>query len=144
MAAAKLGIHLWAGRSYGFFVDELYYLACARHLDWGYVDQPPLIAAIAWIVRKTLGDSLAAVRLLPAVAGAGEVAITALIVREMGGGLFAQALAGISVIVAGGILTIDDFLSMNAFEPLIWLGCAWIVIRMIKTGNRNCGSGSGC
>src|SRR5471030_1122298 len=49
IAAAKLALHLYAGRHYGYFVDELYYLACARHLDWGYVDQPPLIAAIAGI-----------------------------------------------------------------------------------------------
>jgi hypothetical protein len=36
---------LYAGQNYGYFRDELYYLACALHLDWGYVDQPPLIAA---------------------------------------------------------------------------------------------------
>jgi predicted nucleic acid-binding Zn finger protein len=35
LAAAKLAIHLYAGRHYGYFVDELYYLACSRHLDWG-------------------------------------------------------------------------------------------------------------
>ena len=44
LAAAKLAVHLYAGRHYGYFVDELYYLACSRHLAWGYVDQPPLIA----------------------------------------------------------------------------------------------------
>ena len=44
IAAAKLLIHLYAGRYYGYFVDELYYLACSRHLGWGYVDHPPLIA----------------------------------------------------------------------------------------------------
>jgi hypothetical protein len=42
IAAAKLALHLYAGRHYGFFVDELYYLACARHLAWGYVD--PLLS----------------------------------------------------------------------------------------------------
>src|SRR5579862_399640 len=55
IAAAILALHLYAGRHYGYFVDELYYLACSRHLDWGYVDQPPLIAAIAWIAREVLG-----------------------------------------------------------------------------------------
>ncbi len=61
IAAVTLALHLYAGRQYGYFVDELYYLACARHLDWGYVDQPPLIAAIARIARA-LGDSLSAIR----------------------------------------------------------------------------------
>jgi hypothetical protein len=51
ISAFKLLVHLYAGRHYGYFVDELYYLACSRHLDWGYVDQPPLIALIAWMAR---------------------------------------------------------------------------------------------
>jgi 4-amino-4-deoxy-L-arabinose transferase-like glycosyltransferase len=135
LAAAKIAIHLYAGRHYGYFVDELYYLACSRHLAWGYVDQPALIALIAWFARVVLGQSLPAIRLLPALAGAGEVAMTALIARELGGGWFAQLLAGIGVLVAPGILGVDAFLSMNSFEPLFWMGCAWLVIRMIKTGN---------
>src|SRR6202041_478201 len=92
IAACKLLVHLYAGRHYGYFVDELYYLACSRHLDWGYVDQPPLIALVTWLVRVLLGQSLAAIRLLPALAGAGEVAMTALIASELGGGWFAQLL----------------------------------------------------
>ncbi len=136
LASAKLAVDLYAGRHYGYFVDELYYLACSRHLAWGYVDQPPLIALIAWFARVVFGQSLAAIRLFPALAGAGEVAMTALIARELGGGWFAQLLAGIGVLVAPGILGIDHFLSMNALEPLIWMGCAWLVIRMINTGNQ--------
>src|ERR1700733_4671928 len=109
IAACKLLLYFYTGRHYGYFVDELYYLACSRHLAWGYVDQPPLIALIAWLVRVTIGQSLAAIRLLPAVAGAGEVAMTALIARELGGGWFAQLLAGVGVLVAPGILSIDNF-----------------------------------
>jgi len=135
IAAIGLFLHLYAGRQYGYFVDELYYLACARHLDWGYVDQPPLIAAIAWMVRAVLGDSLSAIRLLPALAAAGMVLLTAFLARELGGGRFAQGLAGLCFLLAPGFLGIDHFLSMNAFEPLFWMGCAVLVIRMIRTGN---------
>ena len=71
IAAVKLLVHLYAGRHYGFFVDELYYMACGQHLAWGYVDQPPLVAFFAWAVHHVLGDSLPALRLLPALAGAG-------------------------------------------------------------------------
>src|SRR5882757_2579136 len=83
LAAAKLLVHLYTGRHYGYFVDELYYLACSRHLDWGYVDHPPLIALITWIERSMLGDSLPAIRLLPALAGAAEVLLTGLLTREL-------------------------------------------------------------
>lgn len=135
IAACKLLTHLYAGRHYGYFVDELYYLACSRHLDWGYVDQPPLIAAIVWVVRITLGQSLPAIRLLPALAGAALVAFTGLIARELGGGRFAQGFAALAAWVAPGILAMDGFLTMNAFEPLFWMGCAWLAIRMINSGN---------
>src|ERR1700722_20562430 len=87
----KLLVHLYAGRHYGYFVDELYYLACSRHLDWGYVDQPPLIALVTWMWRSVLGQSLPAIRLLPALAGVAEVLLTAAIARELGGKRFAQA-----------------------------------------------------
>ena len=51
-SAGKLLVHWYAGRHYGYFVDELYYLACSRHLDWGCVDQPPLIAVIVGLLRS--------------------------------------------------------------------------------------------
>lgn len=136
VAASKLLVHLYAGLHYGYFVDELYYLACSRHLDWGYVDHPPLIALATWTARALFGDSLPAIRFLPAVAGAGEVALTAWIARELGGKRFAQALAAVATLVAPGILASDNLLSMNAFEPLFWMGCAWLLIRIVKTGNQ--------
>jgi 4-amino-4-deoxy-L-arabinose transferase-like glycosyltransferase len=136
IAACKVALHLYADRYYGYFRDELYYLACSRHLEWGYVDQPPLIAVVAWAVRSLLGDSLSAIRLLPALAGAGEVILTAAIVRQLGGGWYAQALAALAVFAAPGILVQDQFLTMNAFEPLFWMGCAYLAVRIINTGDR--------
>ena len=135
IAVLKLLVHLYAGRHYGYFVDELYYLACSRHLAWGYVDQPPLIAGVAWAGRMGLGESLPAIRFLPALAGTGLVVLTALITRELGGRRFAQVLAALAVVVAPGILALHNLLSMNAFEPLFWMGCAWLLIRMVNTGN---------
>ena len=136
LAAFKLALHLYSGHNYGYFVDELYYLACGRHLDWGYVDQPPLIALFAAATRVVLGQSLQAIRFLPAVAGAAMVLLTGLIARELGGGRFAQGVAALSVLVAPGFLAIDSLFSMNAFEPLFWMGCAWVVIRIVRTGNQ--------
>ncbi len=135
IALVKLLVHLYAGRHYGFFVDELYYLACAQHLDWGYVDQPPLIALVAKLVRLTLGDSLPAIRLLPAIAGAATVVLTGALARELGGGRLAQALAALCVLLAPGVLAFDHLFTMNAFEPLFWMGCAYLVIRIVRTGN---------
>src|ERR1022692_4257783 len=135
IAAAKLLLQLYAGRHYGYFVDELYYIACIHHLDWGYVDQAPLIALITRISGALFGESLPAIRLFPALAGAALVFLTGLVARELGAQLFGQALAALAILLAPGFLATDNFLSMNAFEPLFWTGCAYVLIRIIKTGN---------
>ena len=134
-AAAKFALHLYAGRHYGYFVDELYYLACARHLAWGYVDQPPLIAVIAWMARTVLGDSLSALRFPAALAATGTVLLTGMLARELGGGRFAQGMAALCLVVAPGFLALEHFLSMNVFEPLFWMGCAYLALRIIRTGD---------
>src|SRR4051812_19191569 len=72
-AVVRLLLYVFAGGKYGYFVDEFYYLACGRHLAWGYVDQPPLIAAIAWAGNLLFGESLYAIRFLPALAAAGKI-----------------------------------------------------------------------
>jgi 4-amino-4-deoxy-L-arabinose transferase-like glycosyltransferase len=136
IAVAKLLIHLYASRNYGYFIDELYYLACGDHLDWGYVDQPPMVALIAKIERSFFGDSLEAIRFLPALAGATKVLLTGIIARELGGNRFAQILAALAVLVAPGFLAVDNLLSMNSFEALLWTGCAYLLVRIVKTGNQ--------
>ena len=128
-------LHMLFNGRYGYFVDELYYLACSHHLDWGYVDQPPLIAVITWIERMTLGDSLHALRFLPAVADGLLVFLTGLIARELGGRRYAQILACLAVIVAPLYLGLGNLLTMNAFEPLFWMGCALVAIKIIKGGS---------
>jgi hypothetical protein len=85
LCTAKLLLHIFTSvRRYGYFRDELYYLDMARHLDWGYVDAAPLIAVYAKIALW-MGGSLAALRILPALAGTALVALTILIARELGG-----------------------------------------------------------
>lgn len=74
-------------------------------------------------------------RLFPTVAAAGLVILTGAIVREFGGGRFAQALAELAVLLAPFNLGLGSYLSMNSIEPLLWMGCALVLIRMIRTGN---------
>lgn len=141
LAGAKLLLHLasagaGAAWGYGFFVDELYYLATADHLAWGFVDMPPLVPALTALVRATLGDSLLALRLVPALAGAVLVLVTARIARRLGGRPGAQALAALAVVVAPVRLAIDSFHSMNALEPLFWMGAALLVLHLLEGGDR--------
>ena len=134
-AAAAFAIHLLTANRYGYFRDELYYAACGQHLAWGYVDHAPLIAAICWFARRLLGDSLYALRFFPALSAAGKVLLTAWMVRELGGRRFAQLLASVVVFFCPIYLTMDSFLSMNSFEPLFWMGCVAVAIRIVKGGS---------
>lgn len=133
-AAAKLLVHFLTNGGYGYFRDELYFLACGEHPDWGYVDHAPMVGAAAWFARRLMGDSLFALRLLPAVAGALKVLLTGLLVREFGGGKFAAALACLCVLVAPIYLGIDTLFSMNAFEPVFWMTCALAVTLAVGRG----------
>ncbi|HUJ29828.1 MAG TPA: glycosyltransferase family 39 protein [Candidatus Acidoferrum sp.] len=132
VALVKLAVQFAGIAHYGFFRDELYYMACGEHLAWGYIDQPPLIAFAAWFARHLFGDSIVAIRLLPVLAGAAVVFLTGVLARELGGARFAQLLAALTIFLAPSYLAFDSFFSMNAFEPLFWLACALIAVRIVR------------
>lgn len=134
--AAKLLLHLATIRGYGIFRDELYYLACADRLAFGYVDHPPLSILLLWAWRLLFGDSLVAIRLLPALAGAATVLVVGLIARGLVGGRFAQSAAMIAAGLAPVWLSFHHFVSMNAFDILVWALAALAVVRYEQWGAR--------
>lgn len=136
IAAIYFALHLVTSTRYGYFRDGLYYLACSEHLAFGYVDQPPLIAVLGWVARHTFGTSLPALLLWPALAGASRIILTAAFARELGAQRFGIVLASALAATPGVWWVIDHQFAMNAFEPLFWAGLAYVVLRIIKTGNR--------
>lgn len=134
LALAKLAFHCVFNNRYGHFRDEFDYLACGQHPAWGYVDQPPLLPMLARLSRMALGDSLRAVRFLPALASSALVVLAAQIAREMGGRAFALALTAVAILVAPIYLSDGSLLTTNCLEPVLWMGCALCAIRAV---NRN-------
>lgn len=123
-AVAVLLLHAAFATTYGIFRDELYYLACAARLDWGYVDHPPLVAALTALWTALFGKGLLTIRLLAALAGAGTVATAGAIARRLGGGNFAVAFTGLAVGLSPIVLGLTSVLSMNVFDLLFWaLAC---------------------
>jgi 4-amino-4-deoxy-L-arabinose transferase-like glycosyltransferase len=129
-------VHLPTMAQYGWFRDELYYLASTRHLDWGYVEHPPLSIALLAGWTALFGSSLVAVRSLAALAGALAVLLAGLLARRMGGGHFAQALAALSVLVAPVYLGLHHDFSMNAFETLLWTLAGYLLLGALESGRR--------
>ena len=134
LAATACLIHFVFNGRYGYFRDELYYAACGEHLAWGYVDHAPLVAVFSRVTRALLGDSLFALRFFPALAAGAKVLLAGWMAREMGGGRFAQMLSALTVLLAPVYLTFDNFLSMNSFEPVFWMLCAAILLRILNGG----------
>lgn len=130
----KFLVHLLASGSYGYFRDELYFLDCARHLQWGYVDDAPGIV-ILFKGALLMGGSLRVIRILAALGGAATVLSASLLARELGGRGFAQVFAGLCVLAAPIFLIMDGILCVGAFEPLFWMGCALLALRIARTGN---------
>lgn len=137
LAGAAVALQVATNGQYGYFRDELYYLALSHHLDWGYVDLAPMAPLLAYAGRILFGDSLHAIRLLPALALGTEIVITGLIAREIGGKRFAVLLACLAVLVAPVILNNASRFSMNPFEALFWMGGVYFVLLALNRNQPN-------
>jgi hypothetical protein len=136
VALVRVVLYLIAAPHYGYFRDEMYYLACGEHPAWGYMDQPPLIAWIAWLLQHTIGTSLYALRLLPMLADVGTIVATGLLARKLGGGAWAMFLSALAVLVTPIFLALTHLFTMNAFDPILWILLAWLIVDLIQTGNQ--------
>ncbi len=137
LALIKVAIHLLAAGplAWGYMTDELYYLDSVDRLDWGFVDHPPLSIAVLGVTRAMLGDSILAIRILPALLGGVTIVLTGLIAREMGGGRTAQGLAGLTALTTLVYLAISSFYSMNVIEVALWAFAIFVVQRILNDGD---------
>jgi len=133
LAIACFLLHALANGRYGFFRDELYFIVCGGRPDFGYVDQPPVVPLLAAGAHSLFGDFLWGFRLLPALVLSATVAATAEFVRLIGGGRFGQWLAGLCVLLGPVFLLWGVLFFTDLFQPLTWLGLAWVLVRLEQT-----------
>lgn len=131
LAALKLLVHLPVLGRYGYHHDELYFIACGRHLAFGYVDHAPLVPWIARLADELFAGNLYGLRIFSALAGALTVFLTGLLARRLGGGRFAQALACLPFLTAPMFLRTHNILHLPAFEVLIWVAAVYLVVRIV-------------
>lgn len=133
IAVASFVLHVICNSRYGYFRDEFDYIACGRHLAWGYVDQPPLLPILTRIFMAVFGDSLRGVRMLPALSSAALIVLTGLLARELGGKRFAVALSAIAVLVGPIYLSGGSLLTTNCdLEVVLWMGCVYFAILAVQ------------
>ncbi|WP_460957740.1 ArnT family glycosyltransferase [Parasphingorhabdus pacifica] len=117
-----------------YWFDEVYMLAAGKyHLAWGYVDQPPLVPALAAAMDWLAPGSLPMLRLPAILASTAAVVLCALIARELGGDRRAQVLTAAAFATGAWMNLVGHFLTPYTMEPLLWLVLTWTLVRWIRT-----------
>lgn len=130
----KLVFHLLTNHTYSFHRDEYLYMDYGRHLSLGYYDVPPLTAFLAWLTHYFLGDSVAALRFLPALSGTCTLLIAGLVVIETGGKQFALFITGLALIFSA-LLRVDTLFQPVTFDVLFWALSCFFLIRYLHRGH---------
>ncbi|MDQ2679591.1 MAG: glycosyltransferase family 39 protein [Candidatus Eremiobacteraeota bacterium] len=133
-AALVLIVHLIGNPHYGFFRDELYFIICGFHPQFGYVDQPPLVPLLA-AGSQLFGHSLFLLRAVPAIFGAAGAYVTCLLVAEMGGGVFAQVLASLVFLFSGVLMSFGMKVSTDEVNLFTWPLLALLLARIAKSAD---------
>ena len=133
LSSITLIIHLYAILFGGFsyFRDELYYIDSTRHLDFGYVDHPPLSIWVLWLITSLLSDAVEVVRLVPAILSAIVVFISCKTARKLGGGNFSSILTALSVTFIPIFMGMSSVYSMNSLDYLFWALLTYLAIDIL-------------
>lgn len=119
---------------YGWHRDELYFLEASKHLDWGFVDQPPFTPFVAWLANRVAPGNLAVLRLLPAIAAGATAVLGGVLARELGAGRRTQILSTAAVAGSGFLLGVGHLLATATFDLLAWMAMLWVAARLLRTG----------
>ena len=134
LAALKIALPLpFLGR-YGWHGDELYFLAASRHLDFGYVDFPPIVPLLAAADQAVAPASLIGLRLLPVLVGGVLVVLTAFIARELGASTRAQAWAALGLLLSPVFIGSNALFHTATFDQLAWAVALLLFARFLRTG----------
>lgn len=133
IAAAAFALEMAVSARYGYDRDELYFLVAGHHPAFGYVDQPPLTPLLAWLGAAVTGDTLVGFRVLPAVALAAVVVLTAAMSRRLGAGRTGQILAALAAATCGEYLGGMHELTTTTPDFVFWAVMLLLVTRLLAS-----------
>ncbi len=128
-------VHALGNAHYGFFRDELYFIICGRHPQFGYVDQPPVVPLLA-ALTQVAGHSLWLLRAVPALFGAAGAYVTVLLAEEFGGGDAAQWIAALVYLFCPVLLSFGMKVSTDEVGLFTWPLLAYLLVRIIRGADR--------
>ncbi|WP_225727609.1 MULTISPECIES: glycosyltransferase family 39 protein [unclassified Nocardia] len=124
---------LFSSGRYGFFGDEMYFVAAGHRLSFGYADQGPVLPLIARLMDELASGSLVALRLPAVLVTLAAIVFSALIAREFGGSRTAQVLAAAAYATSPFLLLQGAQLSTNVIDSALWVPITWLLIRWVRT-----------
>ena len=136
IAAAAAAVELAVSARYGYVRDELYFLSAGQHLAFGYVDQPPLTPLLARISAALTGNTLVGLRILPALALAALVVMTAAMSRRLGAGRTGQLLAALAAATCAEYLGAMHELTTTTPDLVFWAVTLLLVMQLLASQDR--------
>jgi hypothetical protein len=136
IATVAFAVEMAVSTRYGYHRDELYFLAAGQHPAFGYVDQPPGTPLVARLTAILSGNSLIALRLVPALVMAALVALTAAMSRQLGAGRTGQVMAALAAATCAEFVGGMHLLTTTTPDFLFWALTLLLTIRLLRTGNR--------
>ncbi|MDH3650601.1 MAG: glycosyltransferase family 39 protein [Saprospiraceae bacterium] len=123
-------------RNYGFHRDEFLYISQGQHLDWGYWSNPPGPGFFSWLTQWMIGDSIFAIRFFPGLVGGLTILLVCMMAREMGGGRFAQMLAGLSIMFSNAMPRVFLMYNPVPFDVFYWTLFAFLLVKYLSSEQR--------
>jgi hypothetical protein len=132
IAGLSFGAHVLVGTNYGYFRDELYFMAMSHHPALGYVDVPPLVPWITLIPRFLTGNALWAIHVISALVCVGTILLTGLMARLLGGNGRVQGLAALGTATALVFMGTGSIYAYDVFDEFWWTLAATILIVLLR------------
>jgi 4-amino-4-deoxy-L-arabinose transferase-like glycosyltransferase len=132
IAGVSLLAHVVVGKNYGYFRDELYFMAMSHHPAFGYVDVPPLVPWITLIPRFLTGNALWAIHVISALVCAGTILLTGLMAPLLGGTAWVQGLATLGSATALVLMGNGSIYAYDVFDVFWWTLAATILIVLLR------------
>src|SRR5690348_5361285 len=133
IAVAAFAVEMAVSARYGYVRDELYFLSAGRHLAFGYVDQPPLTPLLARAAAELGGNTLVALRLVPALGLAALVVMTTVMSRMLGAGRAGQLLAALAAATCGEYLGAMHELTTTTPDFVCWAVTLLLVAKLLDS-----------
>jgi 4-amino-4-deoxy-L-arabinose transferase-like glycosyltransferase len=136
LSLARILLQVFTNGQYGFHQDELVTMDIAtRQLAWGYVAWPPFTPFLARVALALYGPSLIGLRSFAVLAEGLVMLLTGLMIRDLGGGRWAQILGALAVTTTPNAIIQGGLFQYETFDYFCWVLLAFTVIRLLKTEN---------